>query len=69
MQFPLRGPIAAPATCATNGTDIGAAVAVEQHHNAAVQSAAATVTSAGHYCWPAHFTSDTEASRTTRTTS
>jgi hypothetical protein len=55
VQFHLRGPIGAANEAST---DIGAPVDVS-NGNATVQSDAATVTSAGDYCWSAHFTSTT----------
>jgi hypothetical protein len=58
VQFHLRGPIGA-----TNevSTDIGGPVAVS-NNNATVQSATATVTSAGDYCWSSHFHATSPAS-------
>jgi hypothetical protein len=55
VQFHLRGPIGAANEAST---DIGAPVDVS-NGNATVQSDAATATSAGDYCWSAHFTSAT----------
>jgi hypothetical protein len=60
LSFFLCGPIAAPATCTTGGTQIGSAVAVNQGTTMPVVSAAATVTSAGRYCWRGFFDSATE---------
>jgi hypothetical protein len=55
VQFRLRGPIGSPLQVST---DIGGPVAVS-NSNPTVQSATATVTAAGDYCWSAHFTSAT----------
>jgi hypothetical protein len=55
VQFRLRGPIGSPLATSTN---IGGPVAVT-NSNPTVQSATATVTAAGDYCWSAHFTSAT----------
>ena len=55
MQFHLRGPIGSPLEVST---DIGGPVAVS-NTTPTVQSATATVTAAGDYCWSAHFTSAT----------
>ena len=60
LQFSLCGPIAAPATCATNGVEIGAAIDVSNTTTQPILSDAATVTSAGRYCWRADFTSETD---------
>lgn len=55
VQFHLRGPIGAANEVST---DIGGPVAVS-NSTPTVQSNTATVTSAGDYCWSAHFTSAT----------
>ncbi len=55
VQFHLRGPIGSPLEVST---DIGAPVPVS-NTTPTVQSATATVTAAGDYCWSAHFTSAT----------
>jgi hypothetical protein len=55
VQFRLRGPIGSPLQVTT---DIGGPVAVS-NSTPTVQSATATVTAAGDYCWSAHFTSAT----------
>ena len=61
LSFHLCGPITAPATCDTGGTAIGSAVAVDQDTVMPVLSSAATVTSAGRYCWRGDFTPSTDA--------
>jgi hypothetical protein len=55
VQFHLRGPIGSPLEVST---DIGGQVAVT-NTTPTVQSATATVTAVGDYCWSAHFTSTT----------
>ena len=55
VQFHLVGPIGTPLEVST---DIGGPVAVS-NTTPTVQSATATVTAAGDYCWSAHFTSAT----------
>jgi hypothetical protein len=55
VQFHLNGPIGAANEVST---DIGGPVAVS-NSTSTVQSATATVTAAGDYCWSAHFTSTT----------
>jgi hypothetical protein len=55
VQFHLRGPIG---SALETSTDIGGPVAVS-NSTPTVQSATATVTAAGDYCWSAHFTSQT----------
>jgi hypothetical protein len=55
VQFHLRGPIGSPLEVST---DIGGPVAVSNSTPTA-QSATATVTAAGDYCWSAHFHSTT----------
>jgi hypothetical protein len=55
VQFHLRGPIGSPLE---SSTDIGGPVAVS-NSTPTVQSATATVTAAGDYCWSAHFASST----------
>jgi hypothetical protein len=55
VQFHLHGPIGAANEVST---DIGTPVNVS-NTTPTVQSAAATVTAAGDYCWSAHFTSGT----------
>ncbi len=51
VQFHLRGPIGSPLEVST---DIGGLVAVS-NTTPTVQSATATVTAVGDYCWSAHF--------------
>ena len=62
VRFWLCGPIAAPATCTSGGTEVTAApnspVPVS-NANPTVLSPAATVTSAGRYCWRGFFDSNT----------
>jgi hypothetical protein len=55
VQFHLRGPIGSPLEVST---DIGGPVAVS-NTTPTVQSATATVTAVGNYCWSAHFHSTT----------
>jgi hypothetical protein len=55
VQFHLRGPIGSPLEAST---DVGGPVAVSTA-GPTVQSATATVTASGDYCWSAHFTSTT----------
>jgi hypothetical protein len=55
VQFHLRGPIGSPLEVST---DINGPVPVS-NTTPTVQSATATVTAAGDYCWSAHFTSTT----------
>jgi hypothetical protein len=55
VQFHLRGPIGSTLETSTN---IGGPVPVS-NSTPTVQSATATVTAAGDYCWSAHFTSTT----------
>ena len=55
VQFDLRGPIGSPLEVST---DIGVPVAVS-NTTPTVQSATATVTAVGDYCWSAEFTSAT----------
>jgi hypothetical protein len=55
VQFHLRGPIGSPLQVTTN---IGGPVPVS-NSTPTVQSATATVTAVGDYCWSAHFTSTT----------
>jgi hypothetical protein len=55
VQFHLRGPIGAANEASV---DIGGPVAVS-NSNPTVQSATATVTAAGQYCWSAHFDATT----------
>ena len=64
LKFWLCGPIAPstpPGRCTTGGTQIGAAagVAVNQGTAQPILSDAATVTSAGRYCWRGEFNSAT----------
>jgi hypothetical protein len=56
VQFHLRGPIGAANEVST---DIGSPVSVSNSTSFPITSAAATVTSAGDYCWSAHFHSTT----------
>jgi hypothetical protein len=59
VKFSLCGPLPASATgCATGGTTIGSAKTVSNTTPTAL-SDAATVTSAGKYCWRGDFTSGT----------
>jgi hypothetical protein len=59
VKFSLCGPLPASATgCATGGTTIGSAKTVSNTTTTAL-SDAATVTSAGKYCWRGDFTSGT----------
>ena len=58
MQFYLCGPIAT-GTCESGGSKIGADIAVNQSTTMPVLSAAATLTSAGRYCWRGEFDSTT----------
>jgi hypothetical protein len=61
LKFFLCGPISSPTTCASGGAQIGAAagLAVSNTTTQPIVSAAATVTSAGRYCWRAEFDSST----------
>jgi hypothetical protein len=56
LQFSLCGPIAS-GTCDTGGVPIGSSLAVTQATSQPIVSAAATLTSAGRYCWRGDFTS------------
>jgi hypothetical protein len=56
VQFHLRGPIGSPLE---TSTDIGSTVPVS-NSTPTVQSATATVTAVGDYCWSAHFDSNTD---------
>jgi hypothetical protein len=56
VQFHLRGPIGSPLEVST---DIGGSVPVS-NTTPTVNSATATVTAAGDYCWSSHFTSTTD---------
>jgi hypothetical protein len=58
LSFHLCGPIAS-GTCTTGGADIGS-VSVNQSTQQPVLSDAATLTSAGRYCWRGDFVADTE---------
>jgi hypothetical protein len=58
VTFFLCGPIASPGLCTTGGVQIGNPVAVNQGSTTAL-SAAASVTSAGRYCWRGFFDSAT----------
>jgi hypothetical protein len=58
LEFRLCGPILAPATCTTNGALISTH-SVSAETDQPILSDAATVTSAGRYCWRGDFTSDT----------
>ena len=50
----------APDTCVSpNGTQIGAAINVNQNTTQPILSATATITAAGRYCWRTEFTSTT----------
>jgi hypothetical protein len=63
LQYTLCGPFTAASTtnCSTGGTAIGSAVTVNQGTAMPVVSTpAATVSSAGRYCWRADFTSGTD---------
>jgi hypothetical protein len=57
FQFYLCGPIASPGTCDTGGVPIGSSKAVSQATVEPIVSDAATLTSAGRYCWRGDFTS------------
>jgi hypothetical protein len=57
FQFYLCGPIASPNTCDTGGVPIGLSKAVTQATVEPIVSDAATLTSAGRYCWRGDFTS------------
>ncbi|HZM73586.1 MAG TPA: hypothetical protein VFC71_09450 [Candidatus Polarisedimenticolia bacterium] len=57
LQFYLCGP--AVTTCNANGVAIGSPIAVDETTTNPITSAAATVTSVGHYCWFAFFDSST----------
>jgi len=59
LSFFLCGPIAS-GTCDTGGVPIGSAVAVNQGTSMPVVSEAATLTSAGRYCWRGFFDSATQ---------
>jgi hypothetical protein len=61
LKFFLCGPLEAPATCDTGGTQIGdpAGINISNTTTQPILSPAATVTSAGRYCWRADFTSTT----------
>jgi hypothetical protein len=56
LQFYLCGPIAS-GTCDTGGVPIGSSIAVSQATSQPIVSDAATLTSAGRYCWRGDFTS------------
>jgi hypothetical protein len=56
VQFHLRGPIGSPLEAST---DVGGPVAVS-NSTSTVQSATASVTAVGDYCWSAHFHSTTD---------
>ena len=58
VSFSLCGPIAT-GTCDTGGTAVGTAKAVSNPSPAIVLSDAATVTTAGRYCWRAEYSGDT----------
>jgi len=61
LSFALCGPadLISQATCLTGGTTIGGAVAISSPSPATANSAIATITSAGKYCWRSVFTSGT----------
>jgi hypothetical protein len=58
VTFSLCGPIASPGLCTTGGVQIGSPVAVSNASPTALSSAA-SVTSAGRYCWRGFFDSST----------
>ena len=58
LKFFLCGPIAT-GTCTTGGTQIGATATVTNATVQPILSTAATVTSAGRYCWRSEFASGT----------
>jgi hypothetical protein len=60
LSFFICGPIDGPATCDTGGVAIGSPIPVDETTTMPVDSADATLTSVGRYCWRGEFDSATE---------